>query len=89
MDNRRILDRVVATLGVLGLFGVLPFFVAAGLAAPLWAVVLLLAFWLVLLVVAIRRFTRRPWLVLALPFVAAAVWWLTMTLGESVLGWQA
>ena len=30
-----------------------------------------------------------PWVVLAMPFVAAAVWWLSMTLGESVLGWQA
>ena len=89
MDNRRILERVVATLGVLGLLGVLPFYVASGLAAPLWAVVLLLALWLALLVLAIRSFTRRPWLVLALPFVAAAVWWLTMTLGESLLGWQA
>lgn len=89
MDNRRILERVVATLGVLGLFGVLPFYVASGLAAPLWAVVLLLAFWLVLLVTAIRWFTLRPWWILAMPVVAAAVWWLTMTLGESLLGWQA
>ena len=89
MDNRRILERVVATLGVLGLFAVLPFFVASGLAAPLWAVALLLAFWLALLVTAIRQFTRHPWPILAMPFVAAAVWWLTMTLGESVLGWQA
>jgi len=89
MDGRRILERVVATLGVLGLLGVLPFFVASGLAAPLWAVVLLLILWLALLVVAIRQFSRMPWLVPALPFVAAAVWWLTMTLGESVLGWQA
>ena len=89
MDGRRILERVVATLGVLGLFGVLPFYVASGLAAPLWAVVLLLAFWLVLLVAAIRWFTLRPWWILAMPVVAAAVWWLTMTLGESLLGWQA
>ncbi|MDT0215441.1 hypothetical protein Q9R29_16235 [Rothia sp. ARF10] len=89
MDNRRILERVVATLGVLGLLGLLPFYLASGLAAPLWAIALLLAFWLVLLVAAIRWFTRRPWWVLAMPFVAAAVWWLTMTLGESLLGWQA
>ncbi|CAN7405721.1 hypothetical protein [Knoellia sp. LjRoot47] len=89
MDGRRILERVVATLGVLGLFAVLPFYVAAGLAAPMWAIVLLLAFWLVLLVTAIRWFTRWPWPILALPFVAAGVWWLTLTLGESLLGWQA
>lgn len=89
MDGRRLAERVAATLGVLGLLAVLPFFVASGLAAPFWAVVVLLAVWLLLLVVAIRSFSRSPWLVLVLPVVAAAIWWLTMTLGESVLGWQA
>lgn len=89
MERQRILERVVATLGIVGLFGVLPFYAAAGLAAPLWAVVLLMLLWLAFLVTAIRRFTEWPWAILAMPFVAAAVWWLTMTLGESVLGWQA
>ena len=50
---------------------------------------LLLAFWALLAVCAFRWFTRRPWVVLVLPVVAAAVWLLTLTLGEQVLGWQA
>lgn len=89
MDGRRVLRRAASTTGVLGLFAVLPFYAAAGLAAPLYAVVLLLAVWLLLLTTAIRRFTRWPWAILAMPFVAGAVWWLAMTVGESVLGWQA
>lgn len=89
MDRRRIPQRAASTLGIIGLFVVLPFYAAAGLSAPLWAVVLLMLFWLVLLATAIRRFTEWPWVILAMPIAAAAVWWLTMTLGESVLGWQA
>lgn len=89
VDRQHLLERAAATLGVLGLFAVLPFYIASGLAAPLWAIVLLMAFWLALLATAIRWFTRFPWPILAMPFVAAAVWWLTMTLGESLLGWQA
>lgn len=89
MDGRRLLQRSASTVGVLGLFAVLPFYAAAGLSAPLYAVALLLAFWLALLTTAIRWFTRWPWAILAMPFAAAAVWWLTMTLGESFLGWQA
>ena len=89
MSGQPLLQRAVAIVGVLGLFAVLPFYLASGLAAPLWAIVLLMAFWLLLLVTAIRWFTRSPWPILAMPFVAAAVWWLTMTLGEQALGWQA
>lgn len=42
---------------------VLPFFAAAGLLAPGWAVLLLV------------------------PPVALAVWWLALTAGEQLLGW--
>lgn len=89
MDGRRMLERGAAILGVLGLFGVLPFYLAAGLAAPVWAIAALLVFWLALLTLAIRWFRTNPWPVLALPVLAAAVWWATMTLGEAVLDWQA
>ena len=41
MDGRRLLERVVATLGVLGLIAALPFYVSSGLVAPLWAIVVL------------------------------------------------
>ncbi|MFC7489077.1 MULTISPECIES: hypothetical protein [unclassified Knoellia] len=88
MDGRQVLERAVATLGVLGLIGALPIYVSSGLVAPLWAIVLLLLFWALLAVLSLRWFTRRPWLVLLLPVVAAAVWLLTLTLGEQLLGWR-
>ncbi|EAP99422.1 hypothetical protein JNB_04600 [Janibacter sp. HTCC2649] len=89
MDGRRLLERVVATLGVLGLVAALPFYVSSGLVAPLWAIVVLLLIWAVLAVCSVRWFTRRPWVVLLLPFIAAAVWFATITFGEQVLDWQA
>lgn len=89
MDVRTVVPRIVAGLGVVGLLAVLPFYVSSGLVAPLWAIVLLLLFWAGLLVCAVRWFTRRPWVVLVLPFVALAVWWGSLTLGEQLLGWQA
>lgn len=89
MDGRVLLERAVATVGVVGLLVTLPFYLASGLAAPLWAIVVLMIFWLVLLITAFRWFTSRPWLVLLIPFLAVAVWFGAMTLGEQVLGWQA
>lgn len=89
MDGRQILERVVATLGVLGLVAALPIYVSSGLVAPLWAIVVLLLVWAALAVCSVRWFTRRPWVVLLLPFIAAVVWFAALTLGEQVLGWQA
>lgn len=89
MNGRHVLERVVAVVGVLGLIAALPFYVSSGLAAPLWAIVLLLLFWAALAVLAVRWFTRRPWVVLLLPLVAGGVWVATLTIGEQVLGWQA
>lgn len=89
MDGRQVLERVVASIGVLGLIAVLPFYVSSGLVAPLWAIVLLLLFWAALAVFSIRWFTRRPWVVLTLPLIAAAIWFAVLTLGEQILGWQA
>lgn len=89
MGGHRILERVVAALGVLGLIGALPVYVSSGLVAPLWAIVVLLLVWAALAVLSLRWFTRRPWVVLVLPLIAAAFWFATITLGEQVLGWQA
>ncbi|KGN42576.1 hypothetical protein [Knoellia aerolata] len=89
MDGRQILERAAASVGVLGLVAVLPFYVSSGLAAPLWAIILLLLLWAALAVCAVRWFTRRPWVVLVLPVVAVVVWLLALTLGEQLLGWQA
>jgi hypothetical protein len=89
MDRPHLVDRVVASLGALGLLAVLPFYISSGLVAPVWAIVLLLLFWAALVVCAFRWFTRRPWVVLVLPLVAVAVWFLVLTIGEQALGWQA
>lgn len=89
MDRPQLLERVVASVGALGLLAVLPFYLSSGLVAPLWAIILLLLFWAALAVCAFRWFTRRPWVVLALPVVAVAVWFLVLTLGEQALGWRA
>jgi hypothetical protein len=76
-----------SVLGLLGLLGTSFLYLASGLLAPLWAVVALVALWLALVVLALRWFRTRPWWVLALPFAGVAVWWLTLTLGEELLGW--
>ncbi|MFW5469986.1 hypothetical protein ACOCJ4_08080 [Knoellia sp. CPCC 206435] len=89
MDGRTVVERLAAGLGVLGLLAVLPFYISSGLAAPFWAIVVLLVFWAALVLCAVRWFRTRPWLVLVLPLVAAAVWWASMMLGEQLLGWQA
>ena len=78
---------VVSGLGIVLLLVELPFAAASGLMAPLWAVVLILLVWLALFVQAWRWFRTRPWLVLALPFVGAVLWFGVLTFGGQVLGW--
>jgi hypothetical protein len=80
---------VAAAIGVLLLLVELPFAFASGLMAPLWAVVLIVAAWCVLFMLAVRWFRRRPLWVLASPFVGAAAWFVVLTLGEQTLGWTA
>ena len=71
-----------------GLLAVLPFYISSGLAAPFWAIVVLIVFWAALVVCAVRWFRTRPWVVLVvLPLVAAVVWWASMMRGEQLLGW--
>lgn len=60
-----------------------------GLLAPSWAVALLWVIWLALLVAAVMLRRRRPWWTAAVPLVAAALWFLAITLGEQLLGWTA
>ncbi|MGH8946072.1 MAG: hypothetical protein ACRDVL_07985 [Acidimicrobiia bacterium] len=65
------------------------FYLGAGLLAPLYAVAALLAVWVVLLALAIWQWRRRPWWVLVTPFVAGAIWFGVLTLGDIFLGWTA
>ncbi len=89
MSGSIVVQRIVSTIGALGLLATLPFYLASGLVAPLWAIVVLWLVWLGLGLLAFQWFTRRPWAVLLLPVVAIGIWWLAITLGEQVLGWTA
>ena len=85
----RAVGYVVAALGMLLLLAVLPFYLASGLMAPMWAVVVLLSVWVVLFVLAIKWFGRHPYRVLSLPFAAVAIWFPAMYAGDTFLGWTA
>ncbi|WP_309125122.1 hypothetical protein [Kocuria sp.] len=65
------------------------FYLVSGLVAPLWAVVLLLVWWVVLTAVGVRLVRTRSYLVLLVPVVAAATWFGLLWFGEQVLGWTA
>ncbi len=86
-------DRALRILvGGLALFAMLVIgfvYVTSGLVAPLWAVAGLMIFWVVLVVLGLRWFRRHTWRLLALPVVAAFVWFGVLTLGERLLGWTA
>jgi hypothetical protein len=64
-------------------------YLASGLLAPMWAVGLLWLIWAVFLVILIRSWRSRPWVILALPFLAYLLWVGVMLLGDVLLGWTA
>ncbi|WP_448072012.1 hypothetical protein [Georgenia yuyongxinii] len=78
---------VAAVAGLVLLLVLLPFYLASGLMAPYWAVGMLIVIWLALFLLGVRWFRRRPFLVLLLPVVAVAVWFVLMVGGESLFGW--
>ena len=65
------------------------YYLASGLMAPFWAIVLLGLWWVVLTLVGVQLVKRRSYLVLLVPVVAAATWFGVMAFGGSVLGWTA
>jgi hypothetical protein len=81
------MNRAIGWLGLLLHLGTLVFYAASGLVAPGWAVVTLLLVWAALLGVAIWLLRTRPLWVPAVPVVAAAIWWGSLTAGEAWLGW--
>ena len=83
------MKRLLLALAVLLHLGIGVFYLAAGLVAPLWAVVLLQIAWVVLLVVLVRVGTRRPPYALLVPVAAAALIFSVVTAGEQLLGWTA
>jgi hypothetical protein len=78
---------VPSVIGAVGLVAVAPFYLSSGLMAPLWAVLLFVAIWVGLAILAVRCFRSRPLVVLALPVLAIAFWWAGMSAGEAWLDW--
>ena len=83
------MKRLLIALAVLLHLGIGVLYLAAGLVAPLWAVVLLQITWVVLLVVLVRVGVRRPPYALLVPVAAAALIFSVVTAGEQLLGWTA
>lgn len=63
------------------------FYLVTGLMAPVWGVALLLLIWLGLAIWG--YFNRHRAVVILVPLVAVAVWFVVLSLGDSLLGWTA
>ncbi|MET9337079.1 hypothetical protein [Nonomuraea sp. NPDC003804] len=74
-------------LGLVGHLCTLPFYLASGLVAPLWAILVLLVVWAGLLGVAVRAVRGRSAWGPAVPVLAVAVWLGAVSAGEAFLGW--
>jgi hypothetical protein len=64
-------------------------YAASVLVAPLWAVLCLLAIWVVLSVVAFRLLRLQSPYVIAIPIVEAAIWFAAIYAGDAFLNWTA
>lgn len=80
---------VVPWVVLAAMVAVLPFYLASGLVAPLWAVVGLLLCWAALAYLVVRWRRSHPFGVLVLPVVAIGWWFLVISAGEAWLGWTA
>ena len=80
---------VTALAAALQLVVLVPFTIASGLLAPLWAVLLLYGLWLVGALLLVRLARRRPFTTPVVPTVNAVLLWLVITAGDSWLGWSA
>jgi len=83
--------RQVSPWGFVGMGGMAcTLFLVLGTAvvAPWWVTLLLVVLWLVLLVVGTRWFVPHPTRVAWLPVVVFAVWFPTIFIGTSALGWR-
>jgi hypothetical protein len=86
-DTRTVVKYVVAALALAAMLALAPFFVASGLMAPGWAVVVFLVIWMILFGLGCAWIRRKPLWVVPLPFVAAAIWLAGMSAGGAWLGW--
>jgi hypothetical protein len=79
---------VLGGLALAGLLAMSILFFAAGLLAPLWAVISFIAVWAILFVLGCVWIRRHPWRVVVLPFVAGAILFGGIDAGEAFLGWR-
>ena len=82
-----IIGYVVGGLALAALLAMSIWFIAAGLMAPLWAVIGFLAIWLVLVVLAFVWIRRHPWRGVLLPVIAAVILLGGLRAGAALLGW--
>jgi hypothetical protein len=77
----------VVVAAAMQLVVLVPFTVASGLLAPLWAIVGFYVLWLAGAVVLVVTARRRPLATPLVPIANAALLWLGLTLGGLLLGW--
>jgi hypothetical protein len=78
---------VLGGLALAGLLALSIWFFAAGLMAPLWAVIGFVAVWVALVVLGLVWIRRHPWRVLWLPVIAADILFGGLRAGATLLGW--
>lgn len=62
---------------------------ASALVAPWWAVTLLMVAWVLMFVKACSWWSAAPRRIVVLGAVAIALWFVTLLVGASLLGWSA
>jgi hypothetical protein len=85
--RRGLAAAVVVLAAILQLLVLVPFTIASGLLAPLWAVVVLHLVWLAATAALVKVARTRPFVTPAVPIANAALLWLVLTLGDVLLGW--
>ena len=83
-----LLDKATTTLGFALHLVLAPIFLTMGLVVPAWFVVVLLALWVLMMIVAIRLRERERYLVVA-PFVAVFLLIVVIAIGENAFDWTA
>lgn len=78
---------VVAVAAIAQLVVLVPFTVASGLVAPLWAIVALYLLWAGAAYLFVRLARRRPLATPVVPAANALLLWAVITLGQQLLGW--
>ena len=89
-ESNPTVGRVVPLIGLILYIatGVFPY-LASGLVAPMWGIIVLWVGWLLGLWLTTALFRRRSGWALAMPVVAIGYWWLIITLGERLFDWTA